>query len=500
MTTETIIQATLVNYAFLRVDCEQDIRMEISEYFKFEVPGAKFTPMYRMGRWDGLIKLFNLGSRLLPSGLYSKLIEFCTTREYKLEVVKSEQYGVPSEDESINYDDISEYINSLNLHGNGNPITVRDYQVNGVYTALRHKNCVLNSVTGSGKSMMIYCIFRYLTEELGLRCLLIVPTVALTTQMKADFKDYSSHNGYDVEKNLHLISAGADKTVNKPIVISTFQSLAKISPEWVSGFDCIMSDEAHKISADSFKKIYDVAYNAKYRLGCTGTIHETKCNILQMEAITGQIFPIATAKDLISAGQLVPLKIKGIVLQYQHDVCKLFKKVEYEDEIKWVVTNPKRNNFIKNLAIKCTGTTLVIFRFLEQGKMLLDLITAEAGNRPVYYITGDTKKDDREVARLASNSNDSIVIASFGVFSTGVNLPAIENIIIASPVKGGITYFQTIGRGLRLKSGKTHCNLFDIGDNLNWKSHVNYTHKHFGERMVALTREGYTFTISNIPF
>jgi superfamily II DNA or RNA helicase len=494
-----------LNHATIHLTVDMDIAMELSSAFSFLVDGYKFAPSYKAGRWDGYIRLFNLGSRTLASGLYSSVVEFGQQRGYSVQVIddsKETGYSPPGyKTELIDSKIISDYMDSLNLRGGGEKLVVRDYQVEGVLVALRERQAILHSSVGSGKSMILYCISRYLTEELGLRVLIIVPTVGLTTQMRGDFADYSSENGWNVDDHMHLISAGASHDTPKPIVISTFQSLSKTSGDWFNSFGAIISDEGHSITAKSFQDIYGKATEVPFRLACTGTLHDMKCNMLVMQGITGPVFHIATTKDLIAAGQLVPLKVKSISLDYPPEVCKLFSKVSYEDEIKWVTSNPKRNNFIKNLATKCVGTTLVFFRYIEHGKILYDSIKAVVGDeREVYLIDGGVSREDREAIRLAANTNNAIIVCSYGTMKAGVNLPAIENIIIGHPIKGGITFNQSLGRGLRLKKGKTHCNLFDIGDNLSTKRKVNHTYNHFGDRMLSMTREGYDFTLVNMKF
>lgn len=475
--------------------CDIDYALEMAESFKFQVKGYQFMPSYKMGKFDGYIRLFNLGTRLIGSGLLLKVIEFCKTRDYSYEVIENPHH-VKS---SITKDEVVTYMDSLNLHARGEPLEIRDYQVNGVYTALKEQKCILLSATGSGKSMLVYSIFRYITEELDGRVLLIVPTVGLVTQINSDFKDYSSHNGYNVDENMHLISAGVTKDTRKRIVVSTFQSLKGVEHEWLNSFDCILSDEGHKISADSFKTIYDKATDVSYRIACTGTLSDTKCDLLQMQSLTGPIFEIALAKTLILDSKLVPLKIKAISLDYPTEICKEFKKVSYEDEIGWLTTNSKRNNFIKKLALNCKGTTIVFFRLIDHGKTIYNLIKDSSGDRKVYFVSGEVNKEERESIRLAANSNDAIIVASYGCMSTGINLPAISNMVISHPMKSSITYRQSIGRGLRLAEGKTHCNLYDIGDNLTYKNKVNFAYKHFGERLKILTSDGHDFDIVNLP-
>lgn len=499
------IQITKINHAFIRINSSMDIAMEISEAFRFMVTGAKFSPAFKMGQWDGFIRLFNLGSRCIASGLYKKIVEFAIQRNYTYEVIddysktgyRSPDYQTPG----IDHESVSEYMESLDLHARGEPIAIRSYQVEGVLVCLRDRQAIIKSSVGSGKSMILYCVCRYITEVLNMRVLVIVPTIGLTTQLRGDFKDYSSANGYSVESNMHLISAGADHNVDKPIVVSTFQSLAKSSGEWLNDFGAIITDEGHGITAKSFQNIYGKATEVPFRLACTGTLHDTKCDLLSMQGLTGPIYSIAETKDLIEAGQLAPMKIKSLALKYPDDICKAFKKATYEEELGWITTNQKRTNFISKLASKCIGTTLVFFRFREHGKDIYERIKTFVGeSRTVFFIDGNVSGEERETIRQAANSADAIVVCSYGTMKAGVNLPAIENIIIGHPTKGGITFLQSIGRGIRLAKGKTHCNLFDIGDNLTHKNKVNHTFRHFGSRIEALTREGYIFDIIDVPF
>lgn len=497
------IQVYKLNHVDLKIVCDIDVCMELKESFSFQVPGAKFSPLYRSGRWDGYINLFKIGSRTLPIGLYADLLAAADARGHTVLSVPNpdNNYGLPGKTENIAFEEIKNFVHSLNIHGDGKPIEIRDYQIHGAHVALTEKNCILLACTGSGKSLIIYAIARYMTEILGKRMLVVVPTTGLTTQFKGDFKDYSSHNGYDVDANVHLIPGDGTHTTDKPIVFSTFQSLKSPNSDWFNSFGCIMADEGHTITAVSFKNIFGKATEVEYRLACTGTLHELKCNILEMKALTGAVHSIATAKDLIAAGQLVPLKVKALQLNYSEEVCKAFKKVPYDDELKWIVNHTRRNNFISKLASTCKGTTLVMFRFKEQGEYLHAKIKELVGDsRSVYYIDGDVTGDEREVVRLAANQEDVIVVASAGTTKAGVNIPGIENIVDSHPWKSKITFLQTVGRGLRLKKGKTHCNLFTIGDNMSYKRKPNITFSHFGERMRLLAEEGHSFTIVPVDF
>jgi superfamily II DNA or RNA helicase len=366
------------------------------------------------------------------------------------------------------------------------------------------KRGIFHASVGAGKSMIIYSIARWL-QSMGKRMLIVVPTISLTSQMKSDFADYACvDNDWSADDSCHIIKAGADKNTDKPIVISTFQSIYKLDAKWFNSFDCIFGDEGHKIQSATISNIYNLATDVEMKLACTGTLHDTKCHILAMQALTGKVHDIATTKTLIDRGVLSELKIKGIALTWNQEISKALtaKNVQYEDEINFIVTNEKRNKFITNLALQTPGVTLVVFRLRSQGEKLYEMIKSKSVNRDVHYVAGDVDGTDREDIRQSVfvNKSDDILVVSYGTYSTGVNLPNIENIILAHPMKSKITILQTVGRGLRLHEGKTNCTLYDIADNMTYKSRVNTTFQHYGERIKMYLREGFKMTMKNVDF
>ncbi len=393
-----------LNESFLYIECDIDIAYELSEAFTFEVKGAKFAPLYKAGVWDGKIRVFNLGKRTMPLGLLDEIKQFGVERSYS--VVDTTQ----NDDSPITIEELKCYVDTLGFTTRAIPIVVRDYQINGIYTALKNKRGILVAATGAGKSLILGVICRYLTEVVGMRVLIIVPTISLTTQLKNDFADYFAHTGWSADNSVHCISAGVDKQVSKPITISTFQSIYKMNSSWLNQFGGMIADEAHKVIAKTITGIFEKATEVEYKLGCTGTIHDTKCDMLVMKGITGPVYDIASTSVLIENKQLVPLDIKAIVLTYPKEICKLTKKIEYEDEIKFIVTNSKRNQFITNLALKCKGTTLVLFRFVDfQGIPLYNMISEKSVDRNIHYIDGGVKGSERETIRGDANKSDVVI-------------------------------------------------------------------------------------------
>ena len=372
-----------------------------------------------------------------------------------------------------------------------------DFSIDAAHESYYHLDILHHN---SGKSLVLFIVCRYIIEVLEMRVLIVVPTISLTSQMKTDFADYASGTEWSADMNVHCITGGVDKNIKKPITVSTFQSIYKMDSDWLNQFGCIIGDEGHRIIAKTITGIYERATEVRYKITCTGTLHDMKCNLLVMKGITGDVHEIATTSTLIENKQLVPLTIKAIVLNHPEHVAAALKKVDYETEIKYIVNNTKRNEFIAKLASQCKGTTLVLFRYIEQGTKLYELISEKATERNVHYIDGGVTGKNRELIRKNANTSDDIITASFSCFATGTNLPAIENIIFAHPAKSAITIIQSIGRGLRLKDGKDKCTLYDISDNAGSARHPNISYKHLGDRLATYTKNGFKFDIININF
>ena len=483
---------TKVNEVYVKIVCEKHISQELSEFFTFFVPGHQFVPAFRNKIWDGKIRLFDMRSNQLYTGLLDHLEEFCESRQYS----RTYDTGLGIEDEFSVYH-AKKFIDTLNLHARGEPIQPREHQITALCHAMQRRRAVLLSPTASGKSLIIYMLYRQLLTYQNLKCLIIVPTTSLVEQLYSDFEDYSTHNNFNVENNVHRIYQGRDKHSDKSLIISTWQSLYQMPASYFHQFDCVIGDEAHLFKAQSLTSILTACINTKYRLGLTGTLDGTKTHKLVLEGLFGSTKRVITTKELIDKKELADFEIKCLILKHPDEICLEMKNKDYQEEIQYLIANVQRNKFIKNLAVSLGTNTLILYQMVaKHGQILYDMIkdTEKIGNRKVFFVHGGTDTEDREnIRKIMETEKDAIVVASFGTFSTGINIRNLHNIIFASPSKSRVRSLQSIGRGLRQSEGKIKATLYDIADDLRYKKHMNFTLKHFVERVKIYTEEKFVF-------
>ncbi len=479
---------------YAKITCEKHIAKELSEFFTFFVPGYQFVPAYRNRIWDGKIRLYNLQTSQIYLGLLPYIESFCNERQYEFEYGDSR----PDIEDEYSVYHAKKFIDSLNIHSRGERIEIREHQLNAYIHAMQKRRALLVSPTASGKSLIIYLIFRQLHHYQNLKGLVIVPTTSLVEQLYSDFGDYN--NGEMV--NVHRIYQGKEKETDKPLTISTWQSLYKLPKEYFEQFDYIIGDEAHLFKAQSLTTILTSCINAKYRIGLTGTLDGTKTHKLVLEGLFGAVKKVITTRELIDKQQVSDFEIKCLVLKHDDEICLQLKDKTYQEEIQYLIANENRNKFIKNLAVSLGNNTLILYQMVDKhGQILYDMIkdTKNIGDRKVFFVHGGTDTADREeIRRIMEIENDAIVVASFGTFSTGINIRNLHNIIFASPSKSRIRNLQSIGRGLRQSEGKEKATLYDIADDLRYKKHMNFTLKHFVERVKIYTEEKFPFKIYKI--
>lgn len=474
-----------VNDVLIKVHCDADIAQELSEYFTFTVPGARFLPQVRKRHWDGKIRLFSTATHLIYNGLRLRVEIFARERNYEVDYIDQENFL----DNEYSIKEANEFIESLKL-----TLAPRDYQVEAFTHAVRTNRCVLLSPTASGKSLIIYLISRK-TYTPGKKVLIIVPTTSLVHQMASDFQEYCE---IDHEQFCHKILSGAEKETNRPFVISTWQSIYKMPKMWFTQFNTVIGDEAHLFKAKSLSTIMTKLVDCKYRFGFTGTLDGTQTHKLVLEGLFGPVKRVTSTSTLIEQKHLADLKIKAIVLTYTDEEKKKAKGLSYHDEMDFIVRNDSRNRFLTNLALSLEGNTLILFQFVDKhGKVLYDLLKDSKQN--LFFVSGEVDGDIREdIRQTVEQCDDSIIVASYGTFSTGVNIKNLHNIIFASPSKSRIRNLQSIGRGLRKSSTKSTATLYDIADDLSWKSTKNHTLLHFAERIKIYNEESFSYKIYNI--
>lgn len=490
------IRVRKLDHSNLHVDCDSGIAQELNEFFSFFVPGYRFMPAYKNKVWDGKIRLYSRATGELPAGLYHHLVQFARSRGYEMEDFKSDEYGYPYQKEDVDPSEIDNLIQSLSL-----PFDVRPYQLDAVLRGLERKRGILLSPTGSGKSLIIYILLSYYLAHIGSsnkqRVLVIVPTTSLVEQMSTDFKQYGMP-----EQLAHKIYSGKDKNTNCPIIISTWQSIYKLPKSWFQQFGMVIGDECHGFKSKSLMNIMNKCTEAGYRFGTTGTLDGTQTHELVLQGLFGRTYKVTTTKELQDSDTLAKLQIKRIILEYAEEIRKEFGNRTYQDEIEYIVTNEKRNQFIRNLALDQKGNTLVLYNYVEKhGKPLFQLIEEKTDeDRKIFFVSGGTDTADREAIRgIVEKSKEAIVVASLGTFSTGVNIKNLHNIIFASPSKSQIRVLQSIGRGLRKSDDGRETTLYDISDDISWKSRKNFSLIHSSERLKIYEKEKFNHKSYKVP-
>jgi superfamily II DNA or RNA helicase len=354
----------------------------------------------------------------------------------------------------------------------------------------------------SGKSLIIYILMRwFIAKYSNFKILVIVPSTALVEQMYNDFADYSNKDdSFDVESNVIKIYSGYEKINNSTIVCSTWQSIFKLPNDWFSSFSCVIVDECHQAKANSIQTIMGKLINTPYRIGLSGSLDGSKVNSLLLEGVFGEIKKVTQTKTLIDRGELSKLNINVLMLNHssENKINNKDKNKEYQKELEWIVTNNKRNNFIAKLALDLNGNTLILFQYIEkQGEILKTKIEElKDENRKLFYIIGESKTKEREKSRgLIEQEKDAIILANYQIFSQGINIRNIHNIIFASPSKSQVRVLQSIGRGLRKSDDGRATTLYDIADDLSYGKYKNHTLRHYMERVEIYINEKFPFKV-----
>lgn len=454
---------------------EPSIHKEIEDRFTFRKP--TFIPHNQriwMRNSNPKVPLYREKDKFFYIGLLPELTEYFDKCKYPYEIkgtFSSENIIIP---------EIDEFIDSLHLP---EKYVVRDYQKEYIIHCINEGRALCVAPTSSGKSLMQYILFRYWDSK----TLLIVPTKNLVSQMYNDFKDY----GYDAEKNIHCVTGGVDKFTDKKLICSTWQSIFNQDFDYYKDFKVIFGDEAHSFKADSLIGIMRKTVNSPIKIGFTGTTTKNELFDKQIEGLFGPTISFTTTKELIDKGISAPLYIKSVLLEHKDSPYRNYTEaIEYEDEISYLLNNESRKKFLVNLILQLKGNTLVMFKHINYGKELF----LRVGDKSIYenfYIDGSSSVKQRDEIRTnIENSENSITFASV-VFSTGVNIKKINNIVFIEPSKSRVRVLQSIGRGLRTAEGKNKLTLYDIADKIIFSGKNNTTLNHYYSRLKLYKTEGF---------
>lgn len=490
------VHLRFLNEAQIQIITDRGILAELCDHFTHYAENYKYHPKVKARMWDGKICLINRLTGVIYAGLAQKIKKWCDENQYTLTF-----------DDELAYDNVTEeelkaFIKSLNLPENKEE---RDYQFTSVLKCLRSRRRLLLSPTSSGKSLMIYI----LTQWYAGKALIIVPTTGLVAQMESDFREY----GYKgrISSSIGGLDKGAK--VDADVVITTWQSLdngkTKVHKSWYDQFDVVVGDEAHGAKATTLIKIFSAMENVRYRFGTTGTLGDNKLNALTIEGLFGPQYQSITTRELIDQGYASDIKVKCIVLRYPEEVCKAlarrpyikedgktgYKAADYPEEMEFLTNYAPRNAYITNLAKSLEKNKIIFFRLKDHGKALFEVLK---GSHNSFYIDGDVKVEVREAIRHAiEDEENAIIVGSLGTVSTGISINRLKHMIAAHPSKAKIKILQSIGRMLRKHAEKVKGGaiLYDIVDDLSYKTYRNYTLKHFEERVKIYDLEQFDYKI-----
>lgn len=480
------------NEVFIKLECEPHVLYELAPFFTFELESAKFMPQYRSKSWNGVIHLLSTHTGEIYVGLLDRVIAKLKNLGYTYEFKFSKFYGLPFEiNEEVSSEGVQGYMRAI-IAKASKPFEPYDYQINAVYECLRYNRKTIVSATSSGKSFLIYTLIRYYVAK-NLKILIVFPTTGLIHQMYNDFNEY----GWNSEEHCHKIFSGREKVTDLSVTLSTWQSLITMDKSFFDSYDVIIVDECHCVKSKSLVDIMKKCHNIKYRFGFTGTLSsggkDGQTHEWVISGLFGPAYKAVGTKELMDRGRASQLDIHCLVLKHPPQ-----KFDTYEDEIQFIITNEKRNNFIKNLALSLKGNTLILFSRVEtHGQPLYELINSSSEiNRKIFFVHGGVNAEEREEVReITEREPNAIIVASYGVFSTGVSIRNLHNVIFASPSKSRIRNLQSIGRVLRKGSNKDIATLYDISDDCATASHKNYTLNHFLERVKIYNEEQFEYEI-----
>lgn len=484
------------NNIYFKIDCDPSQSMELKNYFSYYIPNYWFSPRFKNKVWDGKVSSYNRQSQTLPIGLYPMLKHFCVHYGYEL-VLDFDKTNMFNQ---IEDEDIQKFYETIFTDTKYYP---RDYQAETILKALKYKRGVIESPTGSGKSIVIYSIIRFILGITEGKILLIVPNVSLVNQMFNDFKDY----GWTAcESYTNILYSGKKPDWSKPILISTWQSVYKKTSSFFESFNAVIVDETHGAKANSIKSVLEKCTGADYRIGLTGTLPTEKSDIYTIYGYIGPKIYEISSKELMDKGILSKIKIANLLLQYSEDEIATNKHRTYDEEVRFLVDHPKRNGVFKYIIdhINPEENVLILCYLIDHLKSIKSYLEKIYPNKKIQEIYGEIDADKREQIRIGmENSKGVILLGTYATMGIGINIKRLHHVIFASSYKSKIKILQSIGRGLRTHESKTKLILWDIVDDLTYVKRTgtigkNYVYEHFEQRLEYYKTQEFSYINKNI--
>ena len=464
---------------------EVEARRRLVNTFKYEVPYARYQPAFKLGRWDGCVSLFGLGGNGYLNQL-EKILEVLTNLSIEVEDIEDHRNPVSLNFPEVTTDFWGDQTWPEGHRFAGEPIRLRDDQVDVVNNFLKNPQSLQEVATGAGKTIMTATLAK-ITEKYG-RVLVIVPNKDLVTQTEEDFVNV----GLDVG-----VYYGDRKEIGRTHTICTWQSLNVLDKksydtttltlaEFLEGVSTVIVDEVHMAKAEVLKKLLTQNLaNAPIRWGLTGTVPKEDFEFQSIFVALGPVVGRVTAKELQDAGILSNCHVNIV------QMVDIREFRSYTDELKYLVTDDARMAYIAQLVktVSESGNTLVLVNRIDSGKALTEIIEDSV------FISGEVKGTKRkEEYKGHATSDNKITVATYGVAAVGINIPRIFNLVLLEPGKSFTRVIQSIGRGIRKAEDKDFVQIWDL------TSTCKYAKRHLTERKKFYKDAKYPFTIEKVDW
>ena len=481
----TIIIRDEVNIKIEGLDI--DCRKKLVNTFKYEIPGARYQPAVRLGRWDGKVAYFQLGGSSYVN-LLPEIIPILEQYDYNIELDDQRDYSTVFDFVQVTEDSFAHKTWPVGHPAVGQPILLRDYQVEIVNNYLQNPQCIQEVATGAGKTLMTATL-SHSVEAYG-RSIIIVPNKSLVTQTEKDYVNL----GLDVG-----VYFGDQKDYNRTHTICTWQSLNNMMKktksgeaevdiqDFIEGVVCVIVDEVHMAKADALKTLLTgVMARVPIRWGLTGTVPKEKFESQSLLVSLGPVISKLSASEL---------QDRGVLAQCHVNIVQLIDHVEYsnyQSELKYLLEESGRLDTIADLVrrVNETGNTLVLVDRTECGRQLV----ARLGEKAVF-VSGATKGTKRqEEYDEVADAKDKIIVATYGVAAVGINIPRIFNLVLIEPGKSFVRVIQSIGRGIRKAEDKDHVQIWDI------TSTCKFAKRHLTKRKQFYKEAAYPFSAEKLDW